>query len=64
MDDLEAAHRLFDIDLNAGDLHTDKFETMGERAEWLQWTVLNYVQLAKLHQPPYGDRAIVLRLRQ
>jgi ribosomal-protein-alanine N-acetyltransferase len=28
---------------------------------WLKWTVLSYVELAKLHQPPYGDRAIELK---
>jgi ribosomal-protein-alanine N-acetyltransferase len=27
----------------------------------LEWTILGYEQLAKLHQPPYGDRAIVLK---
>ena len=27
--------------------------------EWLQWTVLSYAQLARMQQPPYGDRAIV-----
>jgi RimJ/RimL family protein N-acetyltransferase len=31
------------------------------RRRWLEWTVLNYEQLAYLRQPPYGDRAIVLR---
>ena len=61
MDDLPDAHRLFDVELNAEDLRTDKMETMDERAEWLQWSVLNYIQLAKLYQPPYGDRAIVLK---
>ena len=60
MDDLEDAYRLFDIELNADDLHTNKVDTMQERAEWLQWSVLNYTQLARLNQPPYGDRAIVL----
>jgi RimJ/RimL family protein N-acetyltransferase len=29
--------------------------------EWLAWSVRNYVQLARLYQPPYGDRAVVLR---
>lgn len=29
--------------------------------EWLAWTVGSYVQLARLYQPPYGDRAVVLR---
>src|SRR5262249_48911727 len=28
---------------------------------WLQWTVLNYEQLARLHQPPYGERAVLLK---
>jgi ribosomal-protein-alanine N-acetyltransferase len=61
MDDLDDAYRLFDIELNADDLRVDKIESKSERAEWLQWSVLNYTQLAKLHQPPYGDRAIVLK---
>jgi ribosomal-protein-alanine N-acetyltransferase len=30
------------------------------RQQWLEWSVLNYTALANLHQPPYGDRAIVL----
>jgi [ribosomal protein S5]-alanine N-acetyltransferase len=33
--------------------------SLDERAAWLQWTVLNYVQLAQLYQPPYGERAVV-----
>jgi len=32
-----------------------------DRREWLGWTVSNYRQLEQLQQPPYGDRAIVLR---
>ena len=44
-------HRLFDIELNTDDLHTEKMNTMKERAEWLEWSVLNYSQLAKLYQP-------------
>lgn len=28
---------------------------------WLRWTGLGYEQLAELRQPPYGERAIVLR---
>ena len=31
------------------------------QSEWMEWTVRNYEQLARLHQPPYGDRAIVLK---
>jgi RimJ/RimL family protein N-acetyltransferase len=32
-----------------------------ERQEWLEWTVRNDRALARLFQPPYGDRAVVLR---
>lgn len=61
MDDLEDAYRLFDIEMNADALHIDKMKSKGERADWLQWSVLNDTQLAKLNQPPYGDRAILLK---
>jgi ribosomal-protein-alanine N-acetyltransferase len=30
-----------------------------DQRRWLEWTILSYEQLAVLHQPPYGDRAIV-----
>jgi len=61
MEDLADVYRLFDMEGSADDLGTEKMETMKERAEWLQWAVLNYIQLAKLNQPPYGDRAIILK---
>ena len=61
MEDLPDVHRLLDIELHDADLHADKMESMAERAAWLQWSVLNTVQLAKLYQPPYGDRAAVLK---
>jgi RimJ/RimL family protein N-acetyltransferase len=61
IEDLEDAYQLFDVDLRAAELHSEKFEDIGERARWLQWSVLNYEQLAYLNQPPYGDRAIVLK---
>lgn len=53
--DLSAVHHLFHKELG------DENSSLSERAEWLEWTVLNYQQLAKLHQPPYGDRAIILK---
>ena len=54
LDDLDAVHHLLDDDLGAR-------QTLEARRQWLQWSVLNYEQLAHLYQPPYGDRAIVLR---
>jgi len=38
-----------------GDMPTE------ERREWLQWSIANEIALARLWQPPYGDRAIVRR---
>jgi RimJ/RimL family protein N-acetyltransferase len=32
-----------------------------QRARWLEWTVLGYEQYDRLHQPPYGERAVVLK---
>ena len=32
-----------------------------ERREWLTWQIMNYTALARLWQPPYGDRAVVRR---
>jgi len=58
MEDLQDVYQLLDLELSAADMGTDKVETLAEREEWLQWAVLNYAQLAKLNQPPYGDRAI------
>lgn len=35
--------------------------TLEQTRVWLQWSVLNYEQLARLHQPPYGERAVLLK---
>jgi RimJ/RimL family protein N-acetyltransferase len=35
--------------------------TRAELQRWLEWTALSYGELARLHQPPYGDRAIILQ---
>ena len=63
-EDLSAAHHLFDVELRDAELRSQKMETLTERLEWLQWVVRNHVQLALLHQPPYGDRAIILKSSQ
>jgi RimJ/RimL family protein N-acetyltransferase len=61
MQDLQDVYRLLDVELAEAHLGTDKYETLSERTEWLQWAVINHTQLAKLYQPPYGDRAVVLK---
>lgn len=61
MDDLEVIHQILDIELREADFGSEGAKTFSERRQWLQWTRLNYEELAKLYQPPYGDRAIVLK---
>lgn len=56
MADLEALRRVHDID--AADNDTKSPDQLTDR---LGWSVANYEQLARLYQPPYGDRAVVLR---
>ena len=62
MSDLDAIFQILDVELGkgAGDA-VQVAQVRAERREWLEWSVLNYTALANLHQPPYGDRAIVLR---
>ena len=60
IDDLDAIHRILDIELRDVDWGEPSM-TLDERARWLEWTVLGYEELEKLRQPPYGDRAIVLK---
>jgi ribosomal-protein-alanine N-acetyltransferase len=60
-EDLPAVHQLLDVDLAEAEMGNEGEQSLEERRRWLDWTVLNYDQLAKLYQPPYGDRAIVSR---
>ncbi len=59
-EDLAAIHRILDVELaaTAGGSGTLSLEA---RRRWLEWTVLGYEQLAHLNQPPYGERAILLK---
>jgi ribosomal-protein-alanine N-acetyltransferase len=62
LDDFEAIHRILDIELEDTDLDETSLERVrSERRRWLEWSVLNYPSLAALYQPPYGDRAMVLK---
>jgi ribosomal-protein-alanine N-acetyltransferase len=66
MADLEAAYRLLDPDPGGveagGAVASEAADAVrAARARWLQWTVLGYEQFARLRQPPYGERAMVLK---
>ena len=58
---LQDIHRILDVELAEVNWGHDETKVTDEREQWLQWTVMSYEQLAKLYQPPYGERAIVLR---
>ena len=60
LDDLDVIHRILDIELADGGADAEGAEMRHRRAEWLRWTILGYEQFASLHQPPYGERAVVL----
>ncbi len=34
---------------------------LAERRSWLEWSALSAEWLPRLHQPPYGDRAVTLK---
>jgi RimJ/RimL family protein N-acetyltransferase len=53
--DLEACHQLLDVEAWQTGRSSDY------RAEWLEWTVLSYRFQAQQMQPPFGDRAVVLK---
>ncbi len=61
LDDLDDVHRILDIELGDADVGAEGPQSPASRRQWLTWTVMGYQELAKLYQPPYGDRAIVLR---
>jgi RimJ/RimL family protein N-acetyltransferase len=59
--DLDAVHDLLDVQLAEADIGTEGTLPREARERWLQWSVLNEEALAHLKQPPYGDRAVVLK---
>ena len=61
MNDLDDVYQLLDVELDTERPGTNPVASRIERKDWLQWAVLNYEQLGILQQPPYGDRAVVVK---
>jgi RimJ/RimL family protein N-acetyltransferase len=59
--DLDDIHRILDVELADAEFGSEGPGSRQQREDWLRWSILNYEQLARLYQPPYGERAIVLR---
>jgi ribosomal-protein-alanine N-acetyltransferase len=58
--DLPSIHRIMNLTFRFGDKIDEKI-ALQERRSWLEWSILNQKWFPQLHQPPYGDRAIVLK---
>jgi RimJ/RimL family protein N-acetyltransferase len=52
--DLDAVHSLLDVDLRMDN------RTRHDRGRWLDWTILDYEQRQRVHQPPYGEYVVEL----
>ena len=59
-DDLHAIHRILDLTFGDGSKISNE-HALNERREWLEWSRLSAEWLPKMFQPPYGDRAVVLK---
>jgi [ribosomal protein S5]-alanine N-acetyltransferase len=59
-DDLRAIHRILEQTFGDGSKIADE-EAMNERRSWLEWSRLSAEWLPRMFQPPYGDRAVVLK---
>ena len=58
--DVEPLHRL-KVNVGWVNPHITKTQQFILDEQWLNWAILNTEQLARLGQPPYGDRAVVLK---
>ena len=61
LDDLPDIYPILDVELADVDFGSEGGLPLEGRRRWLEWTVRNYAELARLYQPPYGDRAVVLK---
>ena len=60
-DDLSVCHQLY-LDTRWAERELTDERNLQIRRSWLDWTIRNYTELDRLNQPPYGDRAVELRV--
>ena len=61
IEDLDDIHRILDVELHNAETGDAGPQLLAGRRQWVEWSILNYEQLANLYQPPYSDRAVVLK---
>lgn len=59
-DDVVEMHRILEACFGA-DASLSPEQALAERRSYVQWCGLSQQWFGKLHQPPYGERAVVLR---
>lgn len=62
-DDAPVIHRILDLAFGDGTRVADG-DALRERQSWVRWNALNQQWHAQLHQPPYGDLAVVSKRAQ
>jgi RimJ/RimL family protein N-acetyltransferase len=58
--DVESCHQLY-MDIGWADAALSEADNRALRQSLVEWSVQNYIQLERLNQPPYGDRALVAK---
>jgi len=59
-EDLRVIHRILEMAFGDGS-NIDDPAALRERQSWLEWSILSQEWFPRLHQPPYGERAVVLK---
>src|SRR5262249_55004083 len=63
LDEAPIIHCILDQTFGDGTRSSDP-AALAERRSWVQWSILNQEWLPNLHQPPYGERAVVAKATQ
>ncbi len=59
-EDTENIHRILDLTFGDGS-GVKNSAALEDRRSWIEWSALNQQWFPKLHQPPYGDLAVMLK---
>jgi len=59
-DDLNACHQLY-LDIGWTDPDRSDAENYARRRSWVDWSIANERELARLNQPPMGERTVIDR---
>jgi len=60
VEDLAACHKLY-TDIGWADPQCSEAENFDRRRSWVDWSIANERELARLNQPPMGERTVIDR---